>query len=179
MSISSQQKKYPRQLSFGAHNIVIAVSETEAGKVFEGNTKSDIVAEAEKLKFANSINDLVVKYIRIDYHQENNWEILVMERLYPLDYRGIEHEKRELIFEVFEDELKELHRRGFVHRDLRKPSHAIWERYDNIFLTDRGLRLIDVGISALRATVGEKVFAKYVEIELEELSQFKAFFLSR
>jgi serine/threonine protein kinase len=51
--------------------------------------------------------------------------MLVMERLYPLDFRSFEVEKRKLIIEVFEDELNELHRQGFVHRDLKRPSNLI------------------------------------------------------
>ena len=53
------------------------------------------------------------------------------------------------------------------------------ERFDNIFLTNRGLRLIDVGISALKHQVGERLFSRFVEQELKELEVFRAFFLSR
>ena len=84
-----------------------------------------------------------------------------------------------MIFEVFEDELKELHQQGFVHRDLKRPSNLWGERYDNIFLTNQGLRLIDVGISALKVQVGEKLFDKYIKVELQELAEFKHYFLSR
>lgn len=121
-------KRDPRQLSSGANNIAIALNELEVAKVYEGDTRSDIGSEAEKLKFANAVNELLVRFIRIDYDEEKAWELLVMERLYPLDYRAIEFEKRELIFSVFEDELKALHRAGFVHRDLRRPSNEPGER---------------------------------------------------
>lgn len=77
--------------------------------------------------------------------------MLIMERLYPLDFRSFEVERRKLIIEVFEDELAALHRQGFVHRDLKRPSNLSGENYDNIFLTNQGLRLIDVGISALKS----------------------------
>lgn len=40
-------KRYPRQLSLGANNIVIALSETEVAKIYEGDTRSDIGSEAE------------------------------------------------------------------------------------------------------------------------------------
>ncbi len=131
------------------------------------------------MKVANTINTLIVKFIKIDFDEKKSWEMLVMERLYPLDFRSFEVEKRKLIIEVFEDELNELHRQGFVHRDLKRPSNLSGERYDNIFLTRQGLRLIDVGISALKSQVGEKLFAKYVEVELQELTEFKQYFLSR
>jgi hypothetical protein len=51
--------------------------------------------------------------------------------------------------------------------------------YDNVLLTESGLRLIDVGISALKDAVGEKVFNKYVEEELKELEDFSEYFLNR
>ncbi|MBX2889514.1 MAG: hypothetical protein KF734_01180 [Saprospiraceae bacterium] len=172
-------KRYPRQLSAGANNIVIALSDTEAAKIYTGDTRSDIGSEAEKMKFANAVNELVVKFRRIDYDEEHGWEMLVMERLYPMDYRSIEFEKREVIFSVFEDELQTLHQAGFAHRDLRRPSNEPGDRFDNIFLTPQGIRLIDVGISALRSQVGDKVFQKFVEAELAELEHFKTYFLNR
>ena len=171
-------KRYPRTLSSGANNTVIAISETEAGKMFVGDTRSDIGSEAEKMKFANRINNLVVKFIRLDLQRDNS-ELLVMERLFPFDYRAFEYEKRILIFEVFEDELKSLHKAGFVHRDIRRPSDMPGFSFDNIFLTATCLRLIDVGISALKTQVGEKLFTKFVEKELKELKLFEEFFLNR
>jgi serine/threonine protein kinase len=173
------KKRYPKQLSAGANNTVIAISELEVAKIFEGDTRSDIGSEAEKLKFANAINSLVVKFIRIDYDEVNKWEMLVMERLFPLDYRTIEFQKRELIVEVFENELKQLHQNGFVHRDINRPSNIAGQRYDNVFLTDGGMRLIDVGISALKTQVGDKLFMKYAEEELKEVEDFKKYFLER
>ena len=172
------KKKYPKTLSAGANNAVIALSETEAGKLFADDTRSDIGSEAEKMQYANKINGLVVKFIRLDLLPDNT-EVLVMERLYPIDFRAYEFEKRELLFEVFEDEIKELHTRGFVHRDLKRPSEMKGFAFDNIFLTDKGIRLIDVGISALKNQVGEKLFQKYMEQEAEELKLFRDFFLNR
>lgn len=172
------KKRYPRTLSSGANNTVIAISETEAGKLFREDTRSDIGSEAEKMKFANRINDLVVKFIRLEEFAENS-EMLVMERLYPFDFRAFEYERRESFLDVFEDELHQLHREGFVHRDLRRPSDMPGLTFDNIFLTQTGIRLIDVGISALQQQVGQKLFNRFVEQELLELEAFKAFFLSR
>ncbi|GAA4409314.1 hypothetical protein GCM10023187_32410 [Nibrella viscosa] len=172
-------KRYPNQLSYGANNLVVALSATEVAKVFRGDTRSDIGSEAEKLKFANQINHLVAQFIRLDYDEVNEWDMLVMERIYPLDFRSIEISKRELLLDVFADELRQLHKAGFVHRDIKRPSDQGGEKYDNVMLTDQGIRLIDVGISALRNQVGEKLFLKYVGAELEELVEFKAYFLSR
>jgi serine/threonine protein kinase len=173
------KKRYPKVLSSGANNTVIALSESEVGKLFVGDTRSDIGSEAEKMRFANNINELLVKFIRLDISEENNAEMLVMERLYPMDFRAFEYERRELILDVFQDELEALHRNGFVHRDLQRPSNMPGMAYDNIFLTTKGLRLIDAGISALKHQVGDRLFERYIQQELEELERFKVFFLNR
>jgi serine/threonine protein kinase len=172
-------KRYPKTLSSGENNTVIALSETEVGKLYAGDTRSDIGSESEKMKFANNINGLVVKFIRLDIDKNTSSDMLVMERLYPMDFRAYEIEKRELWFDVFEDELKELHKSGFVHRDIKRPSEISGMPYDNVFLIESGLRLIDLGISALKHVVGDKLFEKYVNEELEEVKDFKEYFLSR
>ncbi len=171
--------KYQRRLSSGANNTVIVLSDTEVAKLFTGDTRSDIGSEAEKMKFANTINGLLVKFIRLDFNDEIQAEMLVMERLKPLDYRAYEVEIRELCWSVFEDELFALHQAGFVHRDLKRPSDIGGLAFDNILLTEKGLRLIDTGISALRSHVNDKIFNKYVEIEQHEMNVFKDYFLSR
>jgi serine/threonine protein kinase len=175
----NNQKKYPKRLSSGANNTVIALSETEAAKLFDEDTRSDIGSESEKMKYANSINGLVIKFLRIDFEKDLKSEMLVMERIYPFDYRSYEREKRELWYDVFKHELLELHKKGFVHRDIKRPFGLEGEPYDNVLLTDKGLRLIDVGISALKHQVGEKIFNKYVEQELVEIADFEEYFLNR
>jgi tRNA A-37 threonylcarbamoyl transferase component Bud32 len=157
---------------------VIALSETEVGKLFTGDTRSDIGSEAEKMKFANTVNGLVVKFVRLDVFGADG-EMLVMKRLFPMDFRACEFERRKLLLDVFEDELKQLHRAGFAHRDLRRPSDMPGLTFDNIFLTPTGIRLIDVGISALKTQVGEQLFERFVEQEMKEFELFRAFFLSR
>ena len=171
--------KYPRLLSSGANNRVIVLSETEVAKLFVGDTRSDIGSEAEKMKFANTVNDLVSKFIRLDYNESLQAEMLVMERIYPIDFRAHEVEKRELWLDVFEQELSDLHKAGFVHRDIKRPSNISGLAFDNILLTNEGLRLIDVGISALRAQVGDQLFGKYLEVEKKELAEFRDYFLNR
>ena len=88
--------KYPRKLSSGANNTVIVLSDMEVAKLFTGDTRSDIGSEAEKMKFVNAVNDLIVKFIRLDYNEELQAEMLVMEGLRPMDYRACEVEIREL-----------------------------------------------------------------------------------
>ena len=171
--------KFPRLLSSGVNNKVIALSETEVAKIFTGDTRSDIGSEAEKMKYANAINDLVVKFIRLDYDEILQADMLVMERIYPLDYRAYEIEKRELWWDVFEDELNELHHAGFIHHDIQRPSNQSGMAFDNVLLTTNGLRLIDVGISALKKQVGERLFAKYIEAEKKEMALLREYFLNR
>lgn len=171
--------KYPRLLSSGANNRVVAVSETEVAKLFIGDSRSDIGSEAEKMKFANTINTLVARFVRLDFDEAMHAEMLVMERIYPIDYRAYEVEKRELWWDVFEHELQALHKAGFVHRDIKRPSNLTGLAFDNILLTTQGLRLIDVGISALRTQVGDNIFNKYLETELQEMAEFREYFLNR
>ncbi len=171
--------KYPNRLSSGANNTVIALSQTEVAKLFTEDTRSDIGSEAEKMKFANGVNNLVVKFIRLDFNENLDAEMLVMERIRPLDFRSFEVEIRALWIDVFEDELLQLHEAGFVHRDLRRPSGIGGLVFDNILLTESGLRLIDVGISALKTQIGKTIFDKYRETELTEMAQFREYFLNR
>jgi len=172
-------KRYPHQLSRGANNAAIALSETEVGKLFSDDTRSDIGSETEKMRFANEINGLVVRFIRLETNETLGADMLVMERIYPIDFRAYEVEMREVWFDVFADDLRALHQAGFVHRDLLRPSNLPGDRYDNILLTPQGLRLIDVGISVLQRQVGESFFRAYVQRELEELALFRAFFIGR
>jgi len=170
---------YPRLLSSGANNKVIVLSESEVGKLFTGDTRSDIGSEAEKLQYANRINTLVAQFIRLEFNDDIQAEMLVMERIYPIDFRAYEVERREFWLSVFFDEIFQLHKNGFVHRDIRRPSDIGGQAFDNILLTEKGLRLIDVGISAIRDKVGDTIFNKYVEIENDELKQFAEYFINR
>ena len=170
---------YPCLLSSGQNNKVIALSGTEVAKIFVRDTRSDIGSEAAKMKYANAINGLVAKFIRLDSDDTINANMLIMERIYPLDYRAYELEKRQSWWNVFEDELNELHKSGFVHHHIIRASSKQGMAFDNVLLTAHGLRLIDVGISALKNQVGEKLFGKYVEIEKQEITLSHEYFLNR
>jgi len=171
--------KYPRLLSSGANNRVIALTETEVAKLFVDDTRSDIGSEAEKMQFANTVNKLIVKFLRLDYDESLQADMLVIERIYPIDFRAHEVEKRALWMDVFTSEITQLHTAGFVHRDIRRPSDISGQPFDNILRTNNGIRLIDVGISAMQSKVGNMLFEKYIENERKELAEFKIYFLNR
>ena len=118
-------------------------------------------------------------FLRLEVNKVLNADMLVMERIYPIDFRAHEVERRELWFDAFTDELTNLHSAGFVHRDIQRPSGLPGERYDNVLLTNEGFRLIDVGISVLRRQVGDKFFDAYVRQELEEVEAFRQFLIAR
>ncbi|MEZ0542912.1 hypothetical protein [Fibrella arboris] len=136
-------------------------------------------SEAEKRRFANASHELVVRFSRLDYNEAGKATMLIMERIYPIDYRAHEVERRGLWFDVFADKLAQLHTSGFVHRGLKRPSDLDGLAFDNILLTNRGLRLIDAGISAVKHQVGDKIFARYVAHEQEELLLFRDYSLNR
>lgn len=171
--------QYPRKLSSGANNIVLALTEKEVAKLYVEDTRSDLGSEAQKMKYANEINGLVCRFIRLDFDEALKADMLVMERLYPIDYRAYEVEKRQLWLDVFRDQLFALHNAGFVHRNLRCPSHQGGLQFDNVLLTKNGLRLINVGVSCIKEQVGDTIFQKAVGIEQEELLQFEEYFLNR
>ena len=64
------EHKIPRKLSAGANNTVIVLNNSEVAKLFSGDTRSDLGSEAQKMKFANTVNNLVVKFIRLDYNEQ-------------------------------------------------------------------------------------------------------------
>lgn len=171
--------RYPRLLSFGSQNKVIALSETEVAKLFTSNSRSEIGSEAEKMQYANTINGLIVRFNRLEFNENLHAGMLVMERIYPLDFRAYEMEKREYWLDNFMAEMAALHHQGFVHRDIKRRSNDGDYAFDNILLTQNGLRLIDVGRSAIKDKVGNAIFDKYVELENANLSHFSSYFLAQ
>src|SRR5690606_8437614 len=169
------KSKYPKELSRGTNNVVIALSKTEAGKIFTPESRVEISVEAENMRYANKINDLVVKFIRIDIEGEN--QILVMERLNIFEPRSFEVEVRETMYSVFMDKLIELHKNGFVHRDLKRPSGYGGRPFDNIVVTSDVTRLIVVGITAIKVNAVDRLFNNYIEADLEEAAACYAFIM--
>ena len=175
-----------RILTRNPNGYVIEISETEVGKVLYNNSRTQLEMEAAKLKYANEINDLLVKFIRIDT-DDTETNGLVTERLYPLQFRALSIEHRVKLYNDFERKLIELHEKGFVHNDISHASTHLVDRqtlkqdyplYSNVILTNSSLRLIDVGISFLKIDIGIIRFEDRVRIELGNLQDFKTIFLN-
>lgn len=170
-------QSYPRQLSAGTEAVVVALSDQEVGKLFPEGGRA--TAEAEKLEAANAINGLMVRLLRLDTYEPTGSAVLVLERLRPLEFRAVEVEKRRSFLEVFTDELEELHSAGFVHGHLQRESGFTAAVWDNILLTDTGLRLIDAGRSLLREGADAETFEAVRSRERADLEAFRDHFLSR
>ncbi len=94
---------------------------------------NSVRVEITHLQFANSINDLVVRFIHVDVH--DNYEILVMERLIGYEARSIDIIERAQMYERFLKQMRELHENGFVHQYIYRTSDLGGNSYDNIILT--------------------------------------------
>jgi serine/threonine protein kinase len=167
---------------------VIALSDTEVGKIVYSDAftfinkatgepamqdvfKKNIDDEIERLKFANSINDLLVKFIRKESFEGQG--MMVMERLYRLPYDHFTKKiRKEMVFE-FLSKLKQLHSKRFFHGDIVCPLIPIEERYDNIVLTKTGLRLIDTGFS--RIVKSQEDLPEFVHGYTSDLAEFEEF----
>jgi hypothetical protein len=169
------QRLYPNQLSISSHHAVVALDDKTVAKIFTDDVQSSIAGEAAAMLFANDTNDLVVKLVRTDFDEQLDADILVMDRLYPLDYRAYQIEKRVLWIEAFMYELGQLHTAGWVHGGIHLPKSG----FSNVLLTQQGIRLIDMGKARLKQDTGELVFEKYVRDEWEAVRLFKEFFLGR
>lgn len=84
--------------------------------------------------------------------------MLVMEHSSGIGFQQFNKKIREQWLAEFEASLSQLYEAGFVFRG--------WgEAYDSIRLTEQGLRLIEVGPSAIRLNVGDVIFEKYVKMK--------------
>ena len=171
------RKLYPRQISAGTEAVVVALSETEVGKMW-GDPEA-AAAEAANFLYANGINGLMARMLRHDEYAPTGGAVLVLERLYPLDFRTHEVELRRGLLEVFADELHELHAAGFVHGHLQRQTGFTSGAWDNILLTADGLRLIDAGRAILEEESTDDAFERAVDAEESSLQAFSEYFLSR
>lgn len=135
---------------------------------------SSAISEYKMLVAANKINSVLVKAVGHDFTLEGEW--LMMERLMPLQYRAIDVLTREAMYEEFVRQVKELHSNGLAHWDIKRPDHVAsgMASWDNIILTEEGLRLIDAGNMV---NSNDPDFEDAVEDDLDCLREFKEVFL--
>lgn len=154
-------------LKSNEHSPVYALSATEVAKTIYSNSKIELQLEAEKLAFANNINNLLVKFIRLDCI--NGINVIVTERLYPMQSRAFDNQQKQNFLSDFAIKLSELHHSGFTHGDLGYPIlfnsefdrtnvDRTYIQSDNIIITQQGIQLVDAGRSSLKEDVGVKRF---------------------
>lgn len=187
------------------HSLIIALSETELGKVvlpdctiwknqngevvdmkaLFGSKDRTVKDEAENLQYANAINDLMPKFIRQDkwlMQDGTTADMLVMERLYILPNDHFELSVREKMLVRFENQMKELHNHLFVHGDFIRPT-SVYTRnnyewmFQNIVQTATGLRLIDAGFAEIYDGNNAKDFAYVRYREQQEIKIFRKYYL--
>jgi hypothetical protein len=192
---------YPIILVDSPCTIIIALSDTELGKIalpsnmqftnmagepVSSPLKSPTVAdEIETLSYANTINDLMPKFIRKQEWQTEDGkthDMLVMERLEILPIHHFDLPTRTAMIQVFETKIAELHDKGFVHGDIVRPT-MFFNRNDrewmfqNIVQTPTELRLIDSGFAMIMTSKNIKPFVHLMFRERDEIEFFKEYYL--
>ncbi|MDX1958341.1 MAG: hypothetical protein SFU98_07195 [Leptospiraceae bacterium] len=182
-------------LSETIYHKIIALSKTEVGKLnyaenfqlVEKNTGQVLNAnffgmtvenEIKLLKIANAINDLFVKFIRVEDYDSKN-KLIVLERLYPIPFNYYKLNNRKKLFLDFKIKIKELHENSFIHGDLLRPRYNPPECFSNIVLTKKGILLIDSGFSKLNGlNSSEEEFNSLLYQETQEINSFEEYFLN-
>jgi hypothetical protein len=194
----------PHVLEESPNSLIIALSDTEVGKIILppkftlvnaatgepiGNIFGDpptLQKEINALKFANTINDLMPRFIREQTWQTEDGidhDMMVMERLYPLPYNHFDVPIRTTMIELFELQLKQLHDNDFVHGDLLRPT-SYFTRGDkdwmlkNVVQTENRLRLIDAGFGKMYSKEKGKSFFRCMIQEQYEFADLKTLYLS-
>jgi hypothetical protein len=190
-------------LSENHNTIIVALSETEIGKMILPptfhlvdastgipvdflNVHPTMENEIIAMQYANKINDLMPKFIRQQTWQkdeETAYEMMVMERLYPLPFNHFNEPIRQLMLEIFKLKMKQLHDNKFVHGDFIRPTNYFnrgdkdW-MFQNIVQTESGLRLIDAGFAKMRTKENIEDFIGILFREQDEIEYFGAHYLS-
>lgn len=170
-------------LSKGFNNSVYALAMGEfhspsvgewVGKLFK-EEDSYPEWELQALIQMGNVNSLMVK-VHEEIVETKKGDLLIMERLYPLQPRALDKEQRLEMLEKFLQQLKELHKSGWAHADLKRPSHCCkgdGDQWDNIIPTIKGIRLIDAG-SAIEAD--DPCFEQEVQKDLADFCEFAKWF---
>lgn len=152
-------------------NVVVAIDDKYIAKKYSNSHYKMAVSDLRKFRYANSINGLLAKCIGL-YQDMNDDYWLVMERLYSLEIRSFGVMERKIMIEELYKSLVELHNKGFVHRDILAQQN-IESPFKNFILTNKGIRLVDVGMSVICSDVDILKFKTYVEQELKEFELLK------
>ena len=196
--------QYPHLIEETANSLIIALSDTEIGKIILppkftwvnsetgepiGNLFGEpptLKKEIKSLKVANAINDLLPQFIRQQKWQTEdgvNHDMMVMERLYPLPFNHFDVPTRTVMIDKLEQKLKELHMNNYVHGDLLRPTNY-FTRGDkdwmlkNVIQTENGLRLIDAGFARIYNEKNAKAFASSMVQERYEFADVKTLYLA-
>lgn len=156
--------------------IVIAYNKTLVAKIYGEQSYQLVSNEIYKLCYANKINDLVVKFIELVQDKWGNY-LLITERLFAYEKRSFSALERSDYIRTFRNKLFQLHEKGFVHRDLINRNKLDYI-YHNFLFTDKGIRLLDVGMSVLEEQVGKEKFLSFIKQEKEDLSILENFILN-
>jgi len=167
------QESYPL-LSEGEHNQVIVLEQTRVAKLFKlGDPQAR--EELRLMQAANQINNLVVVGYEVVPSSDYVYDFLVMERLKAVHSRCIQLSERVDMVHKAHIELKELHQNGFAHWDIKRPENiskgCTW---DNVMVTQQGIRLIDTGLSV---TDEYPEFQEAVEDDLDHFEEWAELFL--
>ena len=186
------------------NTIIVAISDTEIGKVILpnnvqfvnaqtgepvdlfGDTLPTLEKEMAALQYANSVNDLMPQFIKTQTWQSENgaeYDMMVMERLYPLPFNHFDMPTRETMMSVFKKKLVELHEHQFVHGDLMRPTNFFtrgnkeW-MFSNVIQTQNGLRLLDAGFGTVCNKKNIELYVSILMRERLEIEDLKAYYFS-
>lgn len=194
--------QYPYIIEHSSSSTIVALSDTEVGKVMlpsnlrfvDAHTGKEVdflnempklENEAAALQYANSINGLMPAFIRLQSWQAQDGQthdMMVMERLYPLPAHHFDVQVRMAMMQEFEKKMEQLHDNNFVHGDLMRPTNYFtrgnmeW-MFGNIVQTESGLRLIDAGFGTICKKENIKLFVSILIREREEIAYFRKYYL--
>ena len=146
------------------------------------------VAEILAMKWANTVNNLVVKFVD-HIHIEEVGHIIAMERLFPCLVTAFSKQDIEAAIDVAEQQLEELWATGWAHGDLRRPSIVRKGNmsedvlFNNIMLVqgDKSqcvIRLVDTGFSALEQYDLDECIDVWIAKDKEDWRLFKEWVLN-
>jgi RIO-like serine/threonine protein kinase len=133
--------------------------------------------ELEALESMGEINSVMVKVWGLIPHPTKEVDLLIMERLYPLQPRALSKKKRIESLRKLLGELKDLHSHGWAHGDVKRPNHCCrgdGDEWDNVVPTADGIRLIDAGSAV---NVEDPCFEQECLKDLADFAEFSKWFL--